>query len=65
MNSSIAAITGTPLNLSKGEHTRKVAVSGPSACGCGPFSPRAGANKQGKYIVDGVSAYGSSASKGR
>ncbi|RLC18904.1 MAG: hypothetical protein DRI24_01675 [Deltaproteobacteria bacterium] len=59
-NASIAKITGQPLNLSKGQTTRTAPVSGPSACGCGKFSPRAGANKQGKYIVDGVTAYGSS-----
>jgi hypothetical protein len=62
INPAIAAITGTPLNLSKGETTRKVPVSGPSAdLGAGPFNPRAGANPNGNYMVKGCEAYGSGA----
>ena len=52
INPALVSITGTPLNLSKGETTRKVAVSGPSAdLGAGPFNPRAGANPNGNYMV--------------
>jgi len=63
INPAIVSITGTPLNLSKGETTRKVSVSGPSAdLGAGPFNPRAGSNTNGNYMTQGVSnAYGSGA----
>lgn len=59
INKEIQKITGKPLCLSKGQNTRQVAVSGPGDLGMGQFSPRKGANPNGKYIVDGCDAYGS------
>lgn len=63
-NASIAKITGQPLNLSKGQTTRAVSVSGPGDMGAGKFSPRAGANPNGSYIVKGCDAYGSAPGPG-
>lgn len=60
INKELQKLTGKPLCVSKGETTRAVSVSGPSDPGCGPFSPRKGANPNGNYIVNGIEAYGSS-----
>jgi hypothetical protein len=62
MNKEIEKITGKPLNLSMGEITQSVAVSGPGDLGMGPFNPRKGANPNGNYIVKGCNAYGSGGS---
>jgi hypothetical protein len=62
INKEIAKITGQPLNLSKGQITQSVAVSGPGDLGMGKFNPLKGANPQGNYMVKGCDAYGSGGS---
>ena len=54
VNKEIAKIVGKPLNLSEGQITRSVSVSGPGDLGMGRFNPQKGANKQGAYIVKGA-----------
>ena len=54
MNKELEKLVGKPANLSEGQATRPVPVSGAGDLGMGRFSPRKGANRDGKYIVDGV-----------
>lgn len=61
IDKSLKSLTGTPNNVSMGETTRNVSVSGPGDfSSMGPFKPMMGANPNGNYIVKGCSAYGSS-----
>ena len=65
INKEIAAMCGTPLDASEGKLTRSDnEASGRPATvnlGMGEFSPRAGANPNGQYLVDGVSTGGTGA----
>ncbi len=52
---SLVKLAGKPLNLSAGEHTRAVSVSGPgNFSSMKSFAPRKGANTHGNYIVEGT-----------
>ena len=54
VNSELSKLTGQPLNASEGKMTQSAPVSGPgNFSSMGRFAPKKGANKQGKYIVDG------------
>lgn len=62
INKDIAKITGQPCCVGKGKTNNSTSSSTPGDLGMGRFNPLKGANNDGKYIVDGVEAYGSGGS---
>ena len=59
VNKEIAKITGQPCCVGKGKSNNSPNNTTPGDLGMGRFNPKKGANKDGKYIVDGCEAYGS------
>jgi hypothetical protein len=59
INKEIAKITGQPCCVGKGNSNNSTSNVKKGDLGMGKFNPKAGANKDGKYIVDGCDAYGS------